>query len=94
MSNSEKLSVRGNEFVGTVISAKAPKTVKVQRMVTHYVPKYERYKKVRSTVAAHNPPEINAREGDIVRIGETRKISKTKSFIVLEIVQKTKGDHS
>ena len=27
-------------------------------------------------------------EGDTVKIGETRKISKTKSFIVIELVRK------
>lgn len=78
--------VRGNEFVGKVISAKAPKTVTVEREITVYVPKFERYKKIRSKVHAHNPESMHAKEGDIVRIGETRKISKTKAFIITEIV--------
>jgi small subunit ribosomal protein S17 len=78
------LSIRGNVFTGKVISDKRNKTVTVERKLTQFNPKYERYKKIKSKVAAHNPPEINAKEGDIVKIGETRKISKTKSFIVLE----------
>lgn len=78
--------VRGNEFVGKVVSAKTPKMVTVLRDIVVYIPKFERYKKVRSKVHAHNPETINAKENDIVRIGETRKISKTKAFIVTEIV--------
>ncbi|MEK6970071.1 MAG: 30S ribosomal protein S17 [archaeon] len=78
--------VRGNELVGKVVSAKTPKMVTVEREMVVYLSKYERYKKVKSTVHAHNPESINAKEGDIVTIGETRKISKTKNFIVTQIV--------
>jgi small subunit ribosomal protein S17 len=77
--------IRGNIFIGKVVSAKANKTVTVEREITHYVRKYERYKKVKSKIKAHNP-ENKAREGDTVRIGETRKISKTKAFVVIEII--------
>ena len=81
---------RGNVFTGIVVSDKSPKTVKVERILTHYVPKYERYKKVRSRITAHNPENMNARVGDRVVIEETRKISKTKSFIVTKIVERKK----
>ena len=81
--------IRGNIFEGIVTSAKANKTVTVEREITHFIGKYERYKKVKSKVQAHNPASINAKEGDKVRIGETRKISKTKNFIVMEIL----GEH-
>ncbi len=80
--------VRGNIFEGKVTSAKANKTVTVERMLSQYLQKYERYKKVRSKIKAHNPLSINAKEGDLVRVGETRKISKTKNFIVMEIIRK------
>ncbi len=88
MENSKNLSVRGGIFVGKVTSAKAPLTVTVEKEIVRYVPKYERYKKDRAILKAHNPPQIGAAEGDIVRVGETRKISKTKSFLVLEIIKK------
>jgi len=81
------LKVRGNIFTGMVSSAKARKTVTVERMITHFVPKFERYKKVRSKIAAYNPDCIAAKEGDIVKIGECRKLSKTKAFVVLGIEQ-------
>lgn len=83
---STEYPVRGNEFTGRVTSAKTPKMVTVLREIVVYIPKFERYKKVRSKVHAHNPETINAKENDIVKIGETRKISKTKAFIVTEIV--------
>ncbi len=86
--NRKNLSVRGAIFIGKVTSAKAPLTVTVEKEIVRYVAKYERYKKDRATVKAHNPPEIGAKEGDLVKVGETRKISKTKSFVVLEILKK------
>ena len=80
-------AIRGNIFEGKVISAKANKTVTVERLLTQYLPKYERYKKVRSRIKAHNPESVAAKEGDWVRAGETRRISKTKSFIVMEVIK-------
>jgi small subunit ribosomal protein S17 len=86
------LKVRGNVLTGTVKSAKAPKTVSVERILVKYVPKYERYKKTKSRVYAHNPDCIAAKEGDFVTIGETRKLSKTKSFVVLKIEKKADAE--
>ncbi len=79
-------SIRGNIFEGIVVSAKADKTVTVERELTHFIGKYERYKKIKSKIRAHNPKSIGAKEGDRVRVGETRKISKTKNFIVMEVL--------
>jgi len=84
------ISVRGNVFTGAVISAKPSKTVIVERVIVKFVPKYERYAKSKSRVYAHNPDCIGAKEDDIVRVGETRRLSKTKSFVVLKIVGKKK----
>ena len=85
-----EISVRGNVFTGTVISAKPSKTVIVERPIVKFVPKYERYAKSKSRITAHNPECLNAKEDDVVKIGETRKLSKTKSFVVIEIVGKKK----
>ena len=82
------LSVRGNVFTGRVVSTKPGKTAIVERTIVRYVPKYERYRKSKSRVTAHNPDCISAKEDDLVRIGETRKISKTKSFVVMKITGK------
>ena len=82
----ENYPIRGNILEGIVVSNKAQRTITVKRIITHYVSKYERYKKVASKVKAHVPLGMTVKEGDIVRIGETRKISKTKNFILMEVI--------
>ncbi len=77
------LPVRGQTLDGVVISSRMGKTVVVERSYEKKVFKYERYEKRRSRIHAHNPPCINAQEGDVVRIAECRPISKTKSFVVV-----------
>ncbi|MEM5836693.1 MAG: 30S ribosomal protein S17 [Candidatus Aenigmatarchaeota archaeon] len=85
------LKVRGKILEGKVVSAKSQKTVVVERDYLHYVPKYERYERRRSKIAAYNPECINAKEGDIVKIAECRPLSKTKAFVVVEVL-KRKGE--
>ena len=75
---------RGRTFVGIVVSDKAQRTATVEWEGKRYVPKYERYTKTRTRVAAHNPECIDAREGDIVRISECRPVSKMKKFVITE----------
>lgn len=82
-----QLSVRGQVFTATVVSDRTDKTVVVQREYQKYTPKYERYEKRRSRINAHNPPCINAKRDDVVRIAECRPISKTKAFVVVEVLQ-------
>ena len=79
-----ELPVRGRVSEGTVVSAKMDKTVVVRRDYIHYVPKFMRYERRRSRIPSHNPPCINAKEGDHVRIAECRPISKTVSFVIVE----------
>lgn len=85
------LSVRGRVFEGEVISDKMEKTVIVERKHAEKVPKFERYERRSSPIHAHNPSCIDAEEGDEVKIGECRRLSKQKSFVVLEKKQK-EGD--
>lgn len=82
-----RLRARGRVFVGKVISARMMKTVNVEWPRLHYITKFERYEKRRSRVKAHNPPCINAREGDMVKIAECRSLSKTKKFVVIEVLK-------
>jgi len=49
-----------------------------------FVPKYKRYERRRSNIAAHNPPCLNVKAGDRVRLAECHPISKTVSFVVIE----------
>lgn len=78
------LSVRGRVLDGLVVSAKMDKTAIIRRDYLNYVPKFKRYERRRSHIPAHNPPCLNAKEGDKVKIAECRPISKTVSFAIVE----------
>jgi len=80
------LPVRGKILVGKVVSAKAHKTVIVERHYLHYLPKYERYERRHSRIPAHKPDCIDVKVGDKVKIAECRPLSKTKHFVVIEKV--------
>ncbi|MDE1870242.1 MAG: 30S ribosomal protein S17 [Candidatus Micrarchaeota archaeon] len=82
------LKTRGAEFTGKIVSAKAKKTAIVERDYTRYIYKYERYLRKRSRIPAHNPECIGAKEGDVVKIAESRKLSKTKNFVITSVVKK------
>jgi small subunit ribosomal protein S17 len=86
-----QIKLRGRAFTGTVISDSMQKTVTVQWQRLKFLKKFERYEKRRSKVKAHNPENINAKKGDVVRIVECRPLSKTKNFVVVEILGKEKG---
>ena len=79
-----ELSVRGHVFDGTVVTSKMDKTVVVRRDYLMYVPKYLRYERRHSRIPSHNPPCIDAKEGERVKIAECRPVSKTVSFVVVE----------
>jgi small subunit ribosomal protein S17 len=79
-----ELAIRGRVFEGVVVSAKMDKTVVVERDYLSYISKFMRYERRRSRIPSHNPPCIDAKEGDHVTIAETRPISKTVSFVVVE----------
>lgn len=81
------VSIRGKVFEGVVVSDSMNKTVKVEweNVVKH--PKYNRYYKTRSKVAAHNSEAVGAKKGDKVLIGETRPLSKTKHFAVVKVLK-------
>ena len=77
------------ERKGVVVSDKRDKTitVAVERRTQH--PKYKRVVKKTKKYTAHD--EENAcNEGDIVRIMETRPLSKTKRWRLIEIIEKAK----
>lgn len=82
------VKLRGRVFTGTVISAKMQKTVTVEWPRRKFNKKYERFEMRRTKVKAHNPESMDAKEGDLVKIAETRPLSKTKNFVVIEIVKK------
>lgn len=77
------LKIRGETLLGRVVSAKSRRTVIVERETIQYNSKYRKYARGTSHIAAHNPPCINAKVGDMVDLAETRKLSKTKAWTVV-----------
>lgn len=74
--------------VGVVISAKQPKTVivTVARMREH--PLYKKVIRLRKGFAAHDEAG-DVREGDLVRIQESRPYSATKRWRVVEVLSRS-----
>ncbi len=73
--------------VGLVVSDKSNKTivVEVRRQVPH--PLYGKVMQRRSKLAAHDESN-EARTGDEVMVVETRPLSKTKRWRLVEIIKK------
>lgn len=80
--------LHGRHFTGTVTSDKMTKTATVAFSRRRLNKKYERYERVWTRIKAHNPVGIDARTGDVVHIVETRPLSKTKHFVIVEIIKK------
>jgi len=78
------------EKVGLVVSDKMDKTVvvSVERKVAHDL--YKKIIKKRKRFYAHDEKN-ESRIGDLVRIVETRPLSKLKKWKVLEIIERAKG---
>ena len=82
------IRVRGATAQGIVVSTSGKKTAIIERTISKKLSKYQRWAKERSHLPAHNPPCINAKVGDFVEVGETRKISKTKAWTITKILGK------
>jgi small subunit ribosomal protein S17 len=74
---------------GTVVSAKPDKTIVVRIDVSRRHRKYEKI--VRSTNKLHVHDEANdANEGDLVRVVESRPLSRTKRWRLVEVLERAK----
>ena len=72
---------------GKVVSDKMDKsiTVLIERLVRH--PLYGKQLRRSTKIKAHDEDNV-CQQGDLVRIKETRPISKTKSWTLVEVVEK------
>ena len=75
--------------VGKVISESMEKTavVVIDRLVKH--PRYKRYVRRRKKYTIHDQ-ENQCRVGDVVRFMETRPLSKSKRWRLIEVVERAK----
>ena len=74
---------------GRVVSSKPDKTITVQIEVARRHPQYEKIVRRSRTLHAHDARN-EAGEGDLVRVIETRPLSRTKRWRLVEILEKAK----
>ncbi len=91
METQAQAAARGRRKIrtGKVISNKMQKSivVAIERKVPH--PIYKKYFRLTSTLMAHDEKR-EAGIGDLVRVMETRPMSKRKRWRLVEIVRKAK----
>ena len=88
--NTEARRAKRKERVGDVISNKMAKTiiVRVERRFPH--PRYKKIVTGYKKLYAHDE-KCEAKVGDRVRLEETRPLSKTKHWRLVEIVERGSG---
>ncbi|MCS7178948.1 MAG: 30S ribosomal protein S17 [Anaerolineae bacterium] len=79
---------RRKRLVGRVVSDKMQKTVVVQVERTRRHPLYGKVVRVRKKYYAHDE-ENTCRTGDLVRIVESRPLSRLKRWVVEEILERS-----
>jgi small subunit ribosomal protein S17 len=81
------------ERVGRVVSARMTKTivVRVERRFAH--PRFKKIVRAYKKFYAHDE-NSEAREGDLVRIVETRPISRLKRWRLVEVLERARGAQS
>ncbi len=77
------------ERIGVVVSTKMDKSIVVAVLRKEKHPIYGKFVKKTTKFVAHDEKN-ECSEGDTVRIMETRPLSKTKNWRLVEIVEKVK----
>jgi small subunit ribosomal protein S17 len=79
---------RRTEKVGSVVSTKMQKTIVVEVEMRNTHPKYKRVIKLSKKFYAHDE-QNTARVGDVVRIKESRPLSKLKRWTLEEVIRRS-----
>ena len=89
MTDKEERKPHKRQMIGTVISDKMDKSivVSVERLKQHRI--YKKYIKRSKRYIAHDEKN-ECKTGDIVKIIETRPISKHKTWKLVEIIERAK----
>jgi small subunit ribosomal protein S17 len=85
----EKDAVAAKTRQGIVVSNKGEKSITVRIDIARRHPTYEKVVRRSRTLHAHDE-QNEAGEGDTVRIVETRPLSKTKRWRLIEVLEKAK----
>ena len=80
-------SVQKLELVGKVVSAKNDKTITVLVETYKNHPLYGKRVKYSKKYVAHDEKNV-AKEGDTVRLTASKPLSKTKRYVLKEVVEK------
>jgi small subunit ribosomal protein S17 len=75
--------------LGTVVSDKADKTITVRVDIVRRHRRYEKVVRQSATVHAHDERN-EASEGDVVRVVESRPLSRTKRWRLVEVIEKAR----
>ena len=84
----KKPETRRTEKIGNVVSTKMHKTIVIEVEMRKTHPKYKRVIKLSKKFYAHDE-ENTARVGDVVRIRETRPLSKLKRWKLEEVIRRS-----
>ncbi len=79
------VKLRGRIFKGMIKKTLMNKTAVIEWNRSVFLPKYERFEMKKSRIKVHNPLCVDAKVGDIVRVMETKPLSKTKNFVIIEV---------
>ncbi len=82
----EGISVRGITVTGKVVSTRMKRTITVEREIVKFIKKYKRWSTIKSKIHVHLPKGVKVKLGDMVLVGQTRKLSKTKNWVLLKIL--------
>jgi len=87
MSDNNQETQHVGVITGRVVSDKMDKsiTVLIERLVRH--PLYGKQLRRSTKIKAHDENNV-CQQGDLVRIKETRPISKTKSWTLVDVIEK------
>lgn len=83
-----KINNTGKTFEGSVISDKMTNTIVVSLEYTRRHPLYKKIFRKHKNIYAEN--NLSAKIGDVVKVRETRPLSKLKRFTTLTITKKSK----
>ena len=86
MSDNNQATTNASVLTGRVVSNKMDKsiTVLIERLVRH--PLYGKQLRRSTKIKAHDENNV-CQQGDLVRIKETRPISKTKAWTLVDVVE-------
>ena len=86
MTSNKIVKKSGKTFTGEVISDKMNNTIVITMEYTSRHPLYKKIVKKNKKIYAEN--NLSAKIGDVVKVRETRPLSKLKRFTTLEIIKK------